>query len=109
MDKKPKVYAKGISFRDKRTKNGTEYFGMFINEKFIDFFNENKTTIKLKDGTSITGINFDLWKRDVPDKYNNTHNVVVNDYVPQQQGQQQADAASMQNFNAPAPEDDLPF
>lgn len=103
MENKPKVYAKGLSFKEKRTSKGKVFFNLYITERFIEFFNENKN--------AKGGLALDAWPLDVPDKYNNTHNVVVNDFVPQQQGQQQADAASMQNFNASVPDDvdPLPF
>ncbi len=98
-EKRQKTYVQGVSFREKTLPSGVSFFNMYISPKFLEFLEAHKND---KGGVSI-----DVWPRDVPDKFGNTHNVVLNDFVPNAQGQAQADKASMQGFDAG--DDGLPF
>ena len=107
MERKPKTYVRGISFREKRTTTGKTVINIYVSQKFLEFFEQ------FKDQRG--GVSIDVWPLDVPDKFNNTHSLVLNDFVPQQKGEQQMNKASMQGFNKSIElpndfgGDDLPF
>lgn len=107
MEKKPRTYIRGIYFRERKTSTGKTLFNQYITPKFLEFMNEHKD--------EKGGISIDIWPLDVPDKFSNTHSLVLNEYVSNKNGEAQAQKASYQaNKQVELPndfggDDDLPF
>jgi hypothetical protein len=97
-ERKPKVYTQGLSFREKIIA-GKSVFNLYISPKFLDWVEQNKN--------ERGGVSIDVWPRDVPDQYGNTHNSYLNDFVASQKGKENADKDTMSGLDSS--DDDLPF